>query len=50
MTHHKTEGKHITIDPNSRYPEVPPNHPDSARMMELPRSKCPIENGVAKTL
>ncbi|KAK1124898.1 hypothetical protein K0M31_006247 [Melipona bicolor] len=50
MTHHKTEGKYITIDPNSRYPEVPPNHPDSARMMDSPRSKCPIENGVVKTL
>lgn len=38
------------IDPNSVYPELPPNHPDRGRMFALPPlSKCPVENGVIKT-
>lgn len=50
MTHHRNKGTHATVDPNSFYPELPPNHPDIARLSELPpRSKCPVENGVIKT-
>lgn len=49
MTHHKKNG-HSTVDPNSLYPELPPNHPDIARLSALPpKSKCPVENGVVKT-
>ncbi|XP_043261314.1 uncharacterized protein LOC122402521 isoform X2 [Colletes gigas] len=48
MTSHK-DGQ-VTIDPNSLYPELPPNHPDNARIVALPPlSKCPVENGVIKT-
>nr|XP_034193342.1 uncharacterized protein LOC117610265 [Osmia lignaria] len=50
MTHHNDNGVKATIDPNSLYPELPPNHPDSARLSTLPHlSKCPVENGVIKT-
>ncbi|XP_012278455.1 uncharacterized protein LOC105698628 isoform X2 [Orussus abietinus] len=47
-----SEGKPatITVDPNSVYPDLPPNHPDTARFsIEHPRSRCPVENGVIKT-
>lgn len=38
------------VDPNSFYPELPPNHPDKGRISALPPlSKCPVENGVIKT-
>ncbi|KAK2580343.1 hypothetical protein KPH14_001240 [Odynerus spinipes] len=38
------------IDPNSVYPELPPNHPDKGRIFAVPPlSKCPVENGVIKT-
>ncbi|XP_072752616.1 uncharacterized protein [Anoplolepis gracilipes] len=38
-----------TVDPNAFYPELPPNHPKSARLAWPPKSKCPVENGVIKT-
>ncbi|OXU23557.1 hypothetical protein TSAR_013207 [Trichomalopsis sarcophagae] len=38
------------VDPNSLYPALPPNHPSSARLTDLPpASRCPTENGVVKT-
>ncbi|XP_015437346.1 PREDICTED: uncharacterized protein LOC107192569, partial [Dufourea novaeangliae] len=50
MTNRKDGGAKVTVDPNSYYPELPPNHPDVARMIALPpQSKCPVENGVIKT-
>ncbi|XP_076670473.1 uncharacterized protein LOC143369896 isoform X2 [Andrena cerasifolii] len=50
MTNHKEGGPQVTVDPNSLYPELPPNHPDSARIVAVPPlSKCPVENGVIKT-
>ncbi|OAD54860.1 hypothetical protein WN48_06060 [Eufriesea mexicana] len=49
MSHHKNKGEQFTIDPSWLYPELPPNHPDSARISKPPQSKCPIENGVVKT-
>ncbi|XP_071872953.1 uncharacterized protein [Bombus fervidus] len=52
MTDGRNEGNNVTVDPNSRYPEVPPNHPDSARYRgteSRPVSECPVENGVVKT-
>ncbi|XP_011501690.1 PREDICTED: uncharacterized protein LOC105365272 [Ceratosolen solmsi marchali] len=43
----KTEGG---VDPNFLYPPLPPNHPNSARLTNLPpRSRCPIENGIVRT-
>lgn len=50
MNHHKNKGEQFTTDPSWFYPELPPNHPDSARLSQLPAlSKCPVENGVVKT-
>ncbi|XP_076168965.1 uncharacterized protein LOC143147534 [Ptiloglossa arizonensis] len=50
MTNHKDGGVQVTLDPNSLYPELPPNHPDNARILAVPPlSKCPVENGVIKT-
>lgn len=50
MTNHKEGGPQVTVDPSSLYPELPPNHPDSARIVAVPPlSKCPVENGVIKT-
>ncbi|XP_053983620.1 uncharacterized protein LOC128878955 isoform X1 [Hylaeus volcanicus] len=49
MTNKKDGDDQATLDPNSLYPEYPPNHPDFARLFSLPRSKCPVENGVIKT-
>lgn len=50
MTNRKDESPQVTVDPNSFYPELPPNHPDAARYTSLPpRSKCPVENGVIRT-
>lgn len=52
MTNGRNEGNNVTVDPNSRYPEVPPNHPDSAQYRgtePLSLSECPVENGVVKT-
>nr|XP_012151284.1 PREDICTED: uncharacterized protein LOC100884048 isoform X3 [Megachile rotundata] len=50
MTHRKDKDARVTVDPNSYYPELPPNHPDIARLSSLPPlSKCPVENGVVKT-
>ncbi|XP_025994720.2 uncharacterized protein LOC105203338 [Solenopsis invicta] len=48
-----TNNKHGVTehDPNSLYPEWPPNHPKVARYLEqqISHSKCPVENGVIKT-
>lgn len=50
MTNSKDKDVRVTVDPNSLYPELPPNHPDIARLMTLPPfSKCPVESGVVKT-
>ncbi|XP_076757830.1 uncharacterized protein LOC143427507 [Xylocopa sonorina] len=50
MPQNKSKGRHVTDDPNSFYPALPPNHPDSAQIREsTPTSKCPVENGVVKT-
>ncbi|KAL2728504.1 N-acetylmuramoyl-L-alanine amidase [Vespula squamosa] len=47
----KKDSTENAIDPNSLYPELPPNHPDRGRMFDLSQlSKCPVENGVIKTL
>nr|XP_050854964.1 uncharacterized protein LOC127065938 [Vespula vulgaris]XP_050854965.1 uncharacterized protein LOC127065938 [Vespula vulgaris] len=47
----KKDSTENAIDPNSLYPELPPNHPDRGRIFALPLlSKCPVENGVIKTL
>ncbi|KAI4497475.1 hypothetical protein M0802_007486 [Mischocyttarus mexicanus] len=49
MTNRKNSTENA-IDPNSYYPELPPNHPDKGRMFApTPLSKCPVENGVIKT-
>ncbi|XP_043285059.1 uncharacterized protein [Venturia canescens] len=46
----KDETKDSGVDPNSWYPPLPPNHPNSARLSTLPpKSKCPVENGVLKS-
>ncbi|XP_046823998.1 uncharacterized protein LOC124426394 [Vespa crabro] len=46
----KKDSTENAIDPNSLYPELPPNHPDRGRIFSLPvLSKCPVENGVIKT-
>ncbi|GAB1864343.1 N-acetylmuramoyl-L-alanine amidase [Camponotus japonicus] len=50
ITNHKNGITEDTIDPNALYPELPPNHPKSARILAFPpRSRCPVENGVIKT-
>ncbi|KAL6254281.1 hypothetical protein P5V15_014896 [Pogonomyrmex californicus] len=50
ITNHKNEVTEDGIDPNTLYPEFPPNHPKIARIFKLPPiSKCPVENGIIKT-
>jgi len=50
MTNHKSGVTEDAIDPNTLYPELPPNHPEIARVLALPpKSRCPVENGVIKT-
>ncbi|KAG7207188.1 hypothetical protein KM043_008875 [Ampulex compressa] len=47
---HKNVNNEGAVDPNSLYPEFPPNHPNTARVLALPpESKCPVENGIIKT-
>ncbi|CAL7941710.1 unnamed protein product [Xylocopa violacea] len=48
MTQNRNKDRHVTDDPNSFYPALPPNHPDSAKLQDA-ISKCPVENGVVKT-
>ncbi|XP_015183759.1 PREDICTED: uncharacterized protein LOC107070249 [Polistes dominula] len=46
----KKNSTESAVDPNSFYPELPPNHPDKGRIFSPPSlSKCPVENGVIKT-
>ncbi|XP_015587433.1 uncharacterized protein LOC107264077 [Cephus cinctus] len=50
MKSNNGERKMNTVDPNWLYPELPPNHPDSAKVMAIiTPSRCPVENGVIKT-
>jgi hypothetical protein len=52
ITNNKNGDTGDAIDPNALYPELPPNHPKLARLLNNlpPRSKCPVENGVIKTI
>ncbi|CAB0028363.1 unnamed protein product [Trichogramma brassicae] len=47
------KAKNESVDPDSQYPELPPNHPLTRNgryaQNEPPLSNCPIENGVVKT-
>lgn len=50
ITSRKNGVKDDASDPNALYPELPPNHPESARVLAWPPiSRCPVENGVIKT-
>ncbi|EZA47608.1 hypothetical protein DMN91_012408 [Ooceraea biroi] len=50
ITNHKNGVTEDAIDPNALYPELPPNHPEIARVLARPpTSRCPVENGVVKT-
>ncbi|XP_033334881.2 uncharacterized protein LOC117225429 [Megalopta genalis] len=49
MSNPKDETAKVTVDPNSLYPELPPNHPDASKLLLPPQSRCPIQNGVIKT-
>ena len=49
MTSNKQREEESEIDPNSFYPELPPNHPALANLRNVPLSNCPVESGVIKT-
>ncbi|XP_078046275.1 uncharacterized protein LOC144474824 [Augochlora pura] len=49
MSNPKDQTAKVTVDPNSLYPDLPPNHPDVSKLRLLPQSRCPVENGVIKT-
>ena len=48
MSSNKQREEESEVDPNSFYPDLPPNHPAIARLQE-DLSACPVENGVVKT-
>lgn len=49
ITKNKNGDTEHVFDPNTLYPELPPNHPKIARFSQPIISKCPVENGVIKT-
>ncbi|XP_018398035.1 PREDICTED: uncharacterized protein LOC108776035 [Cyphomyrmex costatus] len=50
ITNNKDGDTKRVFDPNAMYPEFPPNHPKTARVVDRPPlSRCPVENGVIKT-